>query len=165
MVWRSPASVLPPASGYVLFLLAQKKNQKKGAPSPYRSGSAAFAAMGFNSFEPSPMRLGRLQAVEPIRRSRSSNGTSGASGLRAAEGNIRTSRSYEKYYKISFEGGKCFASRCHGVTECRPPPEKGFEIAFSPAIFPRAAQVRRPGRPLNKGKQLKNFWKSVIFRT
>ena len=34
---------LPPASGFVLFLLAQKKNQKKGAPSPYRSVANAFA--------------------------------------------------------------------------------------------------------------------------
>ena len=28
-----------------------------------------------------------------------------------------------------FKGGKCFVSLYHGVNECRPHPEKGFEIA------------------------------------
>ncbi len=35
----------------------------------------------------------------------------------------------KKYYKISFKGGKCFVSFCHGVMDCHPPQGKGFEMA------------------------------------
>ncbi len=118
-----------PASGFVLFLLAQKKNQKKGAPSPYRSAANAFALWASTALNTDRCVSPAFQAVDPIRRSRSSNGNGVSRGLRAAEGNIPTSRSYEKCYKMPFKGGKCSASLRHGVMECRPHPGKGFEIA------------------------------------
>jgi hypothetical protein len=52
-----PLSFLPPASGFVLFLLAQKKNQKKGAPSPYRTAGNAFALWASTAWNDKALRL------------------------------------------------------------------------------------------------------------
>ncbi len=121
---------LPPASGYVLFLLAQKKNQKKGAPSPYRSVENAFALWASTAWNTDRCVYPASQAVDPIRRSRSSNGNGVSHGLRAAEGNIRTSRCYQKYYKMSLQRGKVLRQplRAMGLRNTTHT-GKGFEIA------------------------------------
>ncbi len=112
----------PPASGCVLFLLAQKKNQKKGAPTPYRSVGNAFALWASTALNTGRCVYPASQAVDPIRRSRSSNGNGVSHGLRAAEGNSGTSRSYEKYYTISSKGGhRRRAEGAHGLAASEAP--------------------------------------------
>ncbi len=97
-VHRLPFPVFAPGLGVCSFFARPKKEPKKGAPSPYRSVANAFALWASTALNTGRRVYPAFQAVDPIRRSRSSNGNGVSHGLRAAEGKIQTEAPWAKVY-------------------------------------------------------------------
>ncbi|MBV6426816.1 MAG: hypothetical protein KIPDCIKN_01329 [Haliscomenobacter sp.] len=79
-------AVFAPGLGVCSFFARPKKEPKKGRSSALPLRGKRLRFMGFNRFEHRSLLYPACKAVDPIRRSRSSNGNGVSHGLRAAEG-------------------------------------------------------------------------------